>query len=174
MIVQSSTKITVSPSAVLKDVILIAPEIEIQNNVISNFQAFASKRISIGESVQLQYPSALILNKNQDISQPNNTGEKEKPSIQIGKSSVVKGVLVYLGTDPLSNYKTQIELQKTSYTQLYLAIHPLYMFSFPLPPHPENKSKHIKNKQRRKRKTGSDLPSGFAQAFLLENVSADP
>ena len=114
MIVQSSTKITVSPSAVLKDVILIAPEIEIQNNVISNFQAFASKRISIGESVQLQYPSALILNKNQDISQPNNTGEKEKPSIQIGKSSVVKGVLVYLGTDPLSNYKTQIELQKTS------------------------------------------------------------
>ncbi|MDB9954031.1 hypothetical protein OAD49_00530 [Flavobacteriaceae bacterium] len=114
MIVQSKTKITVLASAVLKDVILIAPEIEIQNNVISSFQAFASKRMQVGNSVQLHYPSALILNKNQVRSQPNTTGIKEKPSIQIGKSSVVKGVVVYLGNDPPNNYKTQIELQETS------------------------------------------------------------
>ena len=114
IIVQSKTKITVLASAILKDVILIAPEIEIQNNVIANFQAFASKRMSVGNSVQLRYPSALILNKNQVGSQPNTTGIKEKPSIQIGKSSAVKGVVVYLGNDPPNNYKTQIELQETS------------------------------------------------------------
>jgi len=114
IIVQSKTKITVLASAILKDVILIAPEIEIQNNVIANFQAFASKRMRVGNSVQLRYPSALILNKNQVGSQPNTTGIKEKPSIQIGKSSAVKGVVVYLGNDPPNNYKTQIELQETS------------------------------------------------------------
>ena len=114
MIVQSKTKIKVLASAVLKDVILIAPEIEIQNNVIANFQAFASKKISVGNSVQLRYPSALVLNKNQVSNQPNTTFHKEKPSIQIGKSSVVKGVVVYLGNDPPNNYKTQIELQETS------------------------------------------------------------
>lgn len=114
MIVQSKTKITVMPSAILKDVILIAPEIEIQNNVIANFQAFASKKISLGNSVQLRYPSALVLNKNQVNFQPNTTFHKEKPSILIGKSSVVKGVVVYLGNDPPNNYKTQIEFQETS------------------------------------------------------------
>ncbi len=114
IIVQSKTKITVQASAVLKDIVLIAPEIEIENNVIANFQAFASKKMSVGNSVQLRYPSALILNKNQVGSQSNTTGIKEKPSIQIGKSSVVKGVVVYLGNDPPNNYKTQIELQETS------------------------------------------------------------
>ena len=114
MIVQSKTKITVLASAVLKDVILIAPEIEIQNNVIANFQAFASKKMSVGNSVQLRYPSALVLNKNQLSNPTNTTGEKEKPSIHIGQSSVVKGVVVYLGNDPPNNYKTQIELQETS------------------------------------------------------------
>ena len=114
MIVQSKTKITVLASAVLKDVILIAPEIEIQNNVIASFQAFASKKISVGNSVQLRYPSALILNKKQRGSQPNTTGIKEKPSIQIGKSSLVKGMVVYLGNDLPNNYNTQIELQEAS------------------------------------------------------------
>ena len=114
IIVQSKTKITVQASAVLKDIVLIAPEIEIENNVIANFQAFASKKMSVGNSVQLRYPSALILNKNQVGSQSNTTGIKEKPSIQIGKSSVVKGVVVYLGNDPPNNFKTQIELQETS------------------------------------------------------------
>ena len=114
IVVQSNTKITVMASAVLKDIVLIAPEIEIQNNVISNFQAFASKTISIGTSVQLQYPSALILNKNHNSYQSANTGEKEKPSLTLGKSSEVKGVIVYLGNDLPNNYKTQIELQETS------------------------------------------------------------
>ena len=114
IVVQSKTKITVLASAVLKDIVLIAPEIEIGNNVISNFQAFASKRMSVGNSVQLNYPSVLILNKNQVENLPNTTGTKEKPSIEIGKSSVVKGVVVYQGNDPPNNYKTQIELQETA------------------------------------------------------------
>jgi len=114
IIVQSNTKIRVSSSAILKDVVLIAPEIIIENNVISNFQAVASKRISIGTDVQLDYPSALILNKNQAISPPNFTGEKEKPSIDIGNGSVVKGVVVYLGNESPNNYKTQIDIQENA------------------------------------------------------------
>ena len=114
IIIQSTTKITVQASVVLKDIVLIAPEIEIKNNVRANIQAFASKRLHLGSSVQLGYPSALILNKKEPVHTANNFGTKEKPPLQIGKSSVIKGAIVYLGNQPPNNYKTQVELQKTS------------------------------------------------------------
>ena len=114
IIVQSKTKIRVPFSAVLKDVILIAPEIEIEHHVSANFQAFASQHISVGTDVQLHYPTALVLNKTQPETQPISTGEKEKPSIYIGSASIVKGGVVFLGNDSPNNYKTQIELQQSA------------------------------------------------------------
>ena len=112
--VQSNTKIIVQASATLKEVVLIAPEIEIQTNVVGTFQAFASKTLSVGKGVELQYPSALILNKNQASSASFTNGVKEMPAMQIGESAVVNGVVIYLGTTPPNNYKTQIEVHETA------------------------------------------------------------
>jgi hypothetical protein len=51
ILIQSKTKIAVYPSSTLKDVVLIAPEIEIINDVKGNFQAIASKEILVGTNV---------------------------------------------------------------------------------------------------------------------------
>ena len=64
IIIQSKTKIIVDASSKLKDVILIAPKIEIRNNVEGNFQVFATEEVIVGKHCKLNYPSAIILNEN--------------------------------------------------------------------------------------------------------------
>ncbi|WP_458628638.1 hypothetical protein [Winogradskyella sp. PC D3.3] len=106
IIIQSKTKIVVDPSCVLKDVILIAPEIEIQNNVKGNFQAIASKNILIGEHVELGYPSALVINKNKGIP------TEEQSKIVVNNSAIIKGVIVYLDSSASNDFKVQVELKE--------------------------------------------------------------
>ena len=108
-VVQSKTKITVKASSVLKDIVLIAPEIEIKNNVTGTFQAFATQKLQVGTAVQLEYPSALILNKiNFSGNTANSSGQKEKPSLYIGDYSTIKGPLIYLGSESSNTFKTQV------------------------------------------------------------------
>jgi len=108
IIVQSKTKIVVDPSCELKDVILIAPEIEIQNNVKGNFQAIASKNIIIGEHVELGYPSALVINKNKGIQ------TEEQSKIVVNSNAIIKGVIVYLDSSESNDFKVQVELKETA------------------------------------------------------------
>lgn len=122
IVVQSKTKIIVETSSNLKDIILIAPEIEIQNNVKGNFQAIASKKINVGESVKLQYPSALVLNEKKEISQQETTSQSIKHNyIVINANSTIKGLVLFLGKNQPNNYKTQIKLkaQSTIIGELY-------------------------------------------------------
>ncbi|WP_442267065.1 hypothetical protein ACSIGC_05030 [Tenacibaculum sp. ZS6-P6] len=92
IVITSDTKIIVKKTAVLEDVILIAPEIEIQSGFKGNVQAFSTKRIHIEESVKLKYPSALIMTyKNQKI--------ENEDGIFIDTKSDVKGVIVFLKSD---------------------------------------------------------------------------
>lgn len=107
--VQSETKIIVNPSSDLKDVVLVAPKIEIKNNVTGTFQAFATKEITVGNHCKLNYPSALILNEDKSFNQLNtnaNSNVKSSPFVKINKGSIVKGVIAYLGTT--KNYQSQI------------------------------------------------------------------
>ncbi|WP_142785728.1 hypothetical protein [Changchengzhania lutea] len=105
ILVQSKTKITVDSSSNLKDVILIAPEIDIKNNVIGTFQALATKSVQVGSNCQLNYPSVLILNEeHQTKASPTNV--KESPFIKMEKGSVIKGIITYLGDT--KNYKAQV------------------------------------------------------------------
>lgn len=110
IIIQSKTKITVEASSKLKDVILIAPEIEIQNHVKGNFQAIASKEIIVYKNVTLAYPSALILKEKESTSIKNTTPNK----IIIEDNVTINGLIVYLGIPKTSNHNVQIELKEKS------------------------------------------------------------
>lgn len=114
IILHSSTKIIVRASAVLEDVILIAPEVEIKSNVKGNFQVFSSKKILVEKNCQLAYPSALVLlNKQQ---QSSNTNNKDKILIQIDSNSSVKGIVLFKQESLKNNinFTPQIRIAKGS------------------------------------------------------------
>ncbi len=115
IVVQSKTKIIIEPSAKLKDVILIAPEIEINNNVIATFQSFATKTIKVGKNCSLNYPSALVLKEKTTVSTESSTPtSQETNNIIIDENSTIKGVVVYQGQSKTNNYKPQIVLENNA------------------------------------------------------------
>ncbi|MCF2875154.1 MULTISPECIES: hypothetical protein [unclassified Tenacibaculum] len=114
IILHSSTKIIVSSSAILEDIILIAPEVEIKSNVKGNFQVFSSKKIHVNKNCHLAYPSALVLlNKQQ---QNTNSNNKDKVLIQIDANSSVKGVVLFEQESLKTsiNFTPQIKISKNS------------------------------------------------------------
>lgn len=114
IIIQSKTKIVVENTSVLKDVILIAPEIEIQNDTSGYFQAFATQNIRVGKNVTLDYPTALVLNETETQLANTIESNKEKPKLLINPNSIVKGSVLYFGQPKLNNYESQIELKENA------------------------------------------------------------
>ena len=113
-IVKSAIAIRVRKTAFLKDVILIAPIIEVEDGTSGSFQALASKKILIGESCALSYPSALILVQDNKLEPESDFGEGEINKIIIGNHSEIKGMVGYLQTRKSTNFNTQIFLEKDS------------------------------------------------------------
>lgn len=116
IIIKSETIIKVRKTALLKDIILIAPIIEIEDETIGNFQAIASKKITLGKKCNLNYPSALLLfqdNKN-DIIDNNNYNNLSENKIFIDAESILKGCVTYIQTKETSDFQTQIILEKDS------------------------------------------------------------
>ncbi len=107
IIVQSKTKISIEASSHLKDVILIAPKIEIKNDVKGTFQAFATETITVGTNCKLNYPSVLVLNE-QKSTIKNNSSQDLEHIIQINEGSILKGAVVFLGLPNANNYMPQI------------------------------------------------------------------
>lgn len=104
VILVSKSKIQIEPSAQLENIIVIAPEVIINSNVKGNFQVFASKRIHVKQDVALNYPTSLVLLKQED-SKLNAEG---LPELQIDQNSIIKGVVLYHTNDKKGNGKTQI------------------------------------------------------------------
>ncbi len=111
VVVYSETSIKVEATSNLNDIILIAPEIEIADNVKGNFQAFANKKITAGKNCELEYPSTLILDERIELT--SNKNEKI-PQILIDKGTNIKGVVVFLSENEDENYKPQIVLEEQS------------------------------------------------------------
>lgn len=111
IIIQSDTLIKVDKTALLSDVLLIAPNIEITNQVTGNFQGFATKNIYVGLNCDLSYPTALILYE-KTISTLNNN--KEFPQLKINPNSSIKGVIAFLSENETANYKPQIILEENT------------------------------------------------------------
>jgi len=86
IIIGSDSKVTVSNQAQLEDVLIYAPEIEIQDRFNGNLQLFASRSIQIGQQCHLSYPSAVCLLAN----------TSPAPFIRISQRAIIDGiVLVY-------------------------------------------------------------------------------
>jgi len=118
ILIVSKTAILISPSAVLEDVILMAPIITIQSNVKGNFQAIATKKIGINSNCLLRYPTALMVFEAAVSLQPPSRGNqyeqqpKEENQIFIAKNSQVKGVLLFDSQSKSNPYNSQIKIDK--------------------------------------------------------------
>lgn len=117
-IIQSDNKITVTPTAGLTDVILIAPEIEIQDNTKGIFQAFATEKITVGKNVTLHYPSALVMNKKEerkvDDSTKNIMQNNLKSRLKIRKDSKIEGIVLDLGEYNPQSYNSDILIEENT------------------------------------------------------------
>ncbi len=113
IIITSNSKIYIGANSDLKDVILIAPEIEIASNVTGNFQCFATRKIKVGKKCKLLYPSSLVVDHR-------NFREKleKQNAISIDESTSIKGSIVYLEKNKeqggFRSYSTNIKIAKNT------------------------------------------------------------
>lgn len=96
IIIRATRSITVEATSQLQDVLLLAPEIIIKDRVVGSFQAIASKHIAVGKNCSLTYPSALLVNNTTYTKALPNT--YQKPAIEVGQHSIIKGSVVFLST----------------------------------------------------------------------------
>lgn len=99
VVIIAAHKIVVTSSAKLKDIILIAPEIVVENWVKGNFQAIATETIYIGKKTELSYPSALVLNKKSDVigmQKTNMLTYGQSPGIYLDAYAYVAGCVLAL------------------------------------------------------------------------------
>lgn len=109
IMIQSETRIVVEASSNLKDVILIAPTVEIKDHVIGTFQVIANESISVGENCKLHYPSALVV-FNEKILTPNEqqNSDDEANAITINEGSTINGVVFWNTPTKTRNYDPQV------------------------------------------------------------------
>lgn len=108
----SKQKIVVHPSCKLTDVILIAPEIEIKRGFRGSIQAFATHSLIIEKDVNLEYPSALVLNIGK--SKVSSNQQTKQPFIHITNGSEIKGLVMALGSNPMQKYKPSIIIEENA------------------------------------------------------------
>ncbi|RXP46372.1 hypothetical protein EC396_14235 [Lutibacter sp. HS1-25] len=112
-IIQADSVITVSKTALLADIILVAPTIIIKPGVRGNFQAFASEAIEVGENCLLDYPTTLVVSKN-----PNTTIDTTNETVTplfIKSNTTIKGVIAYLDAEDKSNYFSQLFISENTH-----------------------------------------------------------
>ena len=114
-LIQSNTLIRVHASAKLKDIILIAPQIEIEENVTGNFQAFASENITVKPNGILTYPTALVVSEdlpkiNQQTNQQESNYNKPPKGILISENVSITGSVLFLSNNLQDNFKSQIRV----------------------------------------------------------------
>ncbi|NER16789.1 hypothetical protein [Spongiivirga citrea] len=113
IILKSATRITITANATLKDVIIVAPVIEIKSGVTGYFHAIASKAIEMGTNSNLQYPSSLIL-IDSDRSDDKNFRRTNHHQITVGENSIFKGNLMMLSENTNSKFEPQIIIGNNS------------------------------------------------------------
>jgi cytoskeletal protein CcmA (bactofilin family) len=114
IMIVSKTAITVNPSAILEDVILIAPTITIESKTEGNFQAFATKNIKIQSGCQLQYPTTLVLLEKEIVNTNLNLKEKEVYQIKVEKDNDIKGIIMSHSMSKSTNYNPQISIEENA------------------------------------------------------------
>lgn len=109
IIIQSQEKIIVKNSAILKDIILAAPVIEIEDNFQGSLQAFANETIKIGKKCSLVYPSSLVLAE-KATQNPHAAFNALQNKIHIDIETKIKGSICYLQSKPEPGFLTNIHI----------------------------------------------------------------
>ncbi len=100
IVVQSGTKIIIDSGTQLTDILLVAPEIMIKDNVKGRFQCIATKKVEVGTNCYLSYPSSItLLDKKVLIEEGNQNNQQLKPDFSIDKNTRIDGSIVYLHKD---------------------------------------------------------------------------
>ncbi|MCK0160128.1 hypothetical protein [Allomuricauda sp. F6463D] len=93
IVVWATDKIHVKSTSRLRDVILIAPTIEIEEGARGSFQAISGKEILVGKNCELDYPTILAVQGN-TVSQEF-VNKFREPRINIGKGTSISGSVLY-------------------------------------------------------------------------------
>ncbi|MCB0395295.1 MAG: hypothetical protein KDD36_01500 [Flavobacteriales bacterium] len=112
IVIQADRKISVLRSAHLKQVLLIAPIIEIESGFNGSLQALATEDIIVGEDCQLAYPSALVLRSQK-------TG-KESSEVRMEKNASVGGVIFVMPRERNSRTLVVLGEETTLTGQVYV------------------------------------------------------
>ncbi|WP_350284661.1 hypothetical protein [uncultured Croceitalea sp.] len=117
-VVMATREIRVDASSNLKDIVLAAPVISVQDNTIGRFQAIASKRISVGKGCLLNYPSSLVVNEKSGSVQKQLL---DAAPLSIGPGSTVKGTVIYKGGSRERTFYPQVKVHQKAVVigQLY-------------------------------------------------------
>ena len=107
IVIAAKEKIIVTADTQLHDIILVAPEIDIYDDVQGNFQAMASKNIHVGKRVTLHYPSALVLKTEKSS---NALASEVKSEIYINENSTVRGVVFFLDETQKKSLSAQVHI----------------------------------------------------------------
>lgn len=107
IVLMSRSQIRVFRSAVLEDVILIAPKVILESGVKGSCQIFAEEKIWIKEGVELSYPSGLTLIDSNTLK-----GKNKEINIEIDKRAQIKGVVLYYNKNKESDYTTQVTVKE--------------------------------------------------------------
>ncbi len=114
IVVFSKTAISVEATSNLRDVILIAPKIEVKDNVVGTFQAFATETIGVGSNCKLEYPSALVVYEDEEgviIPQRVDSHQLLTHNIKIHNATTVEGVVLFFGLKTSNNNEPQIIIE---------------------------------------------------------------
>lgn len=110
VIIKSSQQIIVKASAHLKDVILVAPTVIIEEGTKGVFQVLASKQITVQKNCELNYPSSLVLFQEELDTSQRNTSNSMINQIFIDSGTTIRGVVLYYNKKEVSNFETAIKI----------------------------------------------------------------
>lgn len=117
IIIVADDKIIVEPSARLNDILLIAPEIVIQNGVNGAFQAIATETIQVGKNCNLEYPTALLVNKKFAVAEVEQSGQSQfnqTSSIYLDSNTNVSGMVMVLDEAKTRQYIPELKIEKNT------------------------------------------------------------
>lgn len=111
MIIKSDQQIQVKASAHLKDVIIVAPIVIIEDGTKGIFQVLASKQITVQKNCVLNYPSSLVLYQEEWDTNQRNTTDGVINQIFIDSGTLIKGVVLYYNKKEVNNFETAIKIE---------------------------------------------------------------
>ena len=112
VMIWASQKIVVDPTAQLKDVVLLAPKIEIKNGVQGNFQAIAQEEIRVGKGCIMDYPTVLAIQQSKTFGRDEH--KKREPNISLSSGTLVRGIVIYQQKKNIDRSKANIHVAENA------------------------------------------------------------